>query len=205
MRNSDAKVDGADPAATIVGEGLVLRPWLDTDAHALVTLYNTEEMNEWTPVAHPFDLEQARSYLQRAAARAAHEMVQRAVTEDGVTALGEILLFATEVPLVCELGYAVNADSRGRSIAARSVRAMLPVAEELGYVHARLQIVTGNEPSEAVARRTGFSPTANPPILEHRKGRTVALATWTRQIAAAPADGVVHHYPRRGARRDGQE
>ena len=55
MRIIDTKVDAADPSATIVGEGLVLRPWLCTDVDALVTLYNTDEMNLWTPIAHPFD------------------------------------------------------------------------------------------------------------------------------------------------------
>lgn len=61
-------------------------------------------MDLWTPVAHPFDLD-TRS------------------ARDGATGdhrrrgdrVGEILLFATENPLVCELGYAVNDEGPGFS------------------------------------------------------------------------------------------
>lgn len=186
MRSIDTKVDAADPSATIVGEGLVLRPWLCTDVDALVTLYNTDEMNRWTPIAHPFDHEQARAYLERAASRAGHAMVQRAITEDAVNALGEIMLFATETAGLCELGYAVDVHNRGRSLAARSIRAMLPVADELGYEQARLRVVVGNRASEAVARFTGFAPCAAAPVSEQRKGLEVEISTWTRPVADPP-------------------
>ena len=159
-------------------EGLVLREWTAADVPFMVTMFNTAEMDRRTPIAHPFDEEVAAGYISRAHERRAQGTLQLAITEDGEEPLGEVLLFPTGDPAMCELGYTVGAAHRGRALAARAVRALLPVARSEGYRHARLMIAVDNLPSQQVARAVGFELTQETLVVEERQGYVVHLATW---------------------------
>jgi RimJ/RimL family protein N-acetyltransferase len=104
------------------------------------------------------------------------------ITEDGEQPLGEVLLFPTDVADTCELAYAVGAAHRGRNLAARAMRALLPLAKTEGYRWARLRIATDNLASQRVASAAGFAITNEPLLRRERKGYVLNMATWIRQI-----------------------
>lgn len=169
---------------SIRGAGVVLRRWAQDDGPALVSLYDTDEMNRWTPVPHPFDMRVAKAYLHRILSDPSAERAHLAITEDGRTPVGEILIFPTSDPVTCEIGYAVDAAHRGRSLAARSVRAVMPLATHSGYRRVQLRIAVGNVASEKVATRLGFHRDETKPAIETRKGFTLAIATWVKELQA---------------------
>lgn len=146
----------------------------------MVELFDTDEMDRWTPLAHPFDEKAARAYVDAAHAGRAHGLLQLAITTDGATPLGEVLLFGTDEPGVCELAYAVGAEHRGKALAARSVLALMPCARDAGYRSARLRIAVGNEASRATAAAAGFSLTDEPLVRRERKGYVLQMTTWRR-------------------------
>ncbi|MFC8829668.1 GNAT family N-acetyltransferase [Streptomyces sp. NPDC057137] len=162
-------------------EGLQLREWTEADVPALSTLFDEPEMDRWTPLSSPFDEAAARAYLLRAhERRASGQALQLAITTDGHTPLGEVLLFAaSEDGTQVELAYGIGAPHRGRGLASRAVRLMLPHAFHDARVHrAVLRIEPDNAPSAAVARRTGFQLTDEPPVVRESEGRSVRLRTW---------------------------
>ena len=114
-------------------EGLTLREWQRRDVPRMVAMFDTTEMDRWTPLAHPFDADVAASYVERAHSGRHKGSLQLAITEDGDVPLGEVLLFPTDDPAVCEFAYAVGAEHRGRSLAARALTAVLPMAKAEGY------------------------------------------------------------------------
>ncbi|MGN6243134.1 MAG: GNAT family N-acetyltransferase [Motilibacteraceae bacterium] len=182
-------VDPAGDSATAIdpwGGGsiqhdwLVLRPWTVADVPAMVELFDTAEMDRWTPLAHPFDEEAARTYVDAAHAGRAHGLLQLAITTDGAAPLGEVLLFGTDEPGVCEFAYAVGVEHRGQALAARSMIALMPWARQAGYRSARLRIAVGNEASQATAVAAGFSLTDEPLVRRERKGYVLHMTTWRR-------------------------
>ncbi|MGP3991595.1 GNAT family N-acetyltransferase [Streptomyces sp. 3N207] len=68
-----------------------MREWDDADAPVMVELFDEPQVDQWMPLHHPFDLAAARAYLDRTR-RAEGRSIQLAITSDGHTALGEILL-----------------------------------------------------------------------------------------------------------------
>ncbi|MFC0625809.1 GNAT family N-acetyltransferase [Kribbella deserti] len=77
----------------VEADGLMLRPWRPDDVPVMVSLFNTEEIDRWTPLAHPFDQAAAEAYLERALDGVASGTYQLAITEAGVEPVGEVLLF----------------------------------------------------------------------------------------------------------------
>jgi RimJ/RimL family protein N-acetyltransferase len=83
-----------DQAVVWRGHGLVLREWTGDDADSMVRLFDTEEMNRWTPLVSPFDRDVALQYVEQARrSRRQLGTLQLAVTEDGAAPLGEVLIF----------------------------------------------------------------------------------------------------------------
>jgi RimJ/RimL family protein N-acetyltransferase len=164
------------------GDGLVLRAWTEEDVPSMVAMFNTTEMDRWTPLVHPFDEGVALDYVTLAREALSVGVLQLAVTEDGGEPLGEVLLFGTDEPGACEFAYAVGAAYRGRALAARSVRAPLPVAVGAGYARTRMRIAVDNLPSQSVARAAGFTLTVDKLVRRERKGYVLDLATWRRDF-----------------------
>jgi RimJ/RimL family protein N-acetyltransferase len=163
------------------GEGLVLRPWTLSDVPRMVELFDTAEMDRWTPLAHPFDEDAATSYVNDAHQGLAAGILKLAVTENGGEPLGEVLLFGTDEDGTCEFAYAVGCKHQGQALGARSVRAVLPVAREAGYRRARLRVAVDNLPSQRVAAAAGFTLTDEPLQPRERKGYLLHMATWRRE------------------------
>lgn len=160
-------------------QGLILREWHPNDIPLLKALYDTGEMDRWTPVASPFDLEAAHDYLDRAwCARENSGAVQLAITEDGSAVLGEIIAFPADSPEMIELAYAVAAEHQGRGVATRAVTAMLTLAAAAGLARVRLLIARDNLASQRIAEHTGFATTPQPFVERRRKGYVLQLETW---------------------------
>lgn len=164
--------------------GLHFRAWCLDDAPVMAGLFDTEQMNRWTPLASPFTLEVARDYVAHAlgAARSAG-VLQFAVLQvpDGPP-VGEVLVFPSAAPGEVELAYAIGVQHQRQGIATRAVMAALDVAREAGAHRALLSIAEGNEPSAAVALATGFTMTDDPLRERRRKGFVLQLRTWTRDL-----------------------
>ncbi|UWE11392.1 hypothetical protein [Actinacidiphila bryophytorum] len=68
----------------------------------MVALFDTAEMDRWTPLASPFDREAALAYVTRAQRRRREGTHQLAITEDGLEPLGELIAFPTGSVGLCE-------------------------------------------------------------------------------------------------------
>lgn len=165
----------------LAADNLVLRDWIDDDLTTMTALFDEPMIRRWTPLASPFTTEAARDYLAAAhRARDSDRGIQLAITFDGRSAVGEVLLFRTGRPTEAELAYAVGEAHRGQGLAQRSVTALADYARrELGIDSPLLRIDPANTASRAVARKAGYVET-DEPIVERARpgGRTVRLRTW---------------------------
>jgi RimJ/RimL family protein N-acetyltransferase len=166
---------------SLTGAGITLREWRPDDLDDLVELLDEADVARWTPITSPFDVEAGVAYLKRASqGRTSGQRIQLAITTDGERPLGEALLFGYDAGRSeAELGYVVGAAHRGRGLATRALGLLSGYARrELALVRLILRIDPGNAASRAVARRCGFRPTGEAPILQeggHGSGR---LETW---------------------------
>jgi RimJ/RimL family protein N-acetyltransferase len=168
-------------------EGLVLREWTYDDVPAMVELFDTDEMNRWTPLPSRFDEEAAKRYVEAAhRLRVETHALQPAITLDGQTPRGEVLVFPGGTDESVELAFAVGADHRGRGLARRAVNAVLALASESRASTARLVIAMDNPSSRRVAQATGFRLTGEPLTERRRKGFVLTMATWERPLTEAP-------------------
>lgn len=177
----DLRIFAPSRALLLEGLGLRLREWTDADVPDLVALYDDPEIDRWTPVASPFGVEEARTYLAAARRkRAERQSVQLAITTDGLRARGEILFLRSgSDEREIELAYGVGAGHRGRGLASRAVRLVVEHAvREAGTRSVVLRIEAGNAASEAVARSTGFALADDEPVVRTSKGRELVLRTW---------------------------
>jgi RimJ/RimL family protein N-acetyltransferase len=178
----DAVIRSARPFRVEAG-GLVLREWAAPDRESMVDLFDDRDVDRWTPLESPFTVESAFAYIARAHRRRREGFLQLAITEDGDEPLGEVLLLPAGDPLVCEIGYVVGPRHRSRALAARAVKAVLPVANRSGYREARLSIAVDNHASQRVAVAAGFEPAVQVPVIRvERKGYLLDIAAWTRQL-----------------------
>lgn len=163
------------------GDGLRLREWRPEDVEDLVVLLDDPDIARWTPMPSPFDLEVGIAYLARARqARLSGQRIQLAITVDGGTPLGEVLLFGVDAGLrEAELGYMVGAAHRRRGLASGALSLLAGYARStLQLQRLVLRIDPRNEGSCAVARRTGFRLTDEPPILQEGPHGPSTLHTW---------------------------
>ncbi|MFD1271346.1 GNAT family N-acetyltransferase [Streptomyces kaempferi] len=166
----------------------------------LVALYDDPEIDRWTPVASPFGTGDARDYLAAARTkRADGHTVQLAITTDGRTALGEILLFHSAVDgRDVELAYGIGAAHRRWGLAAGAVRLMVDHA--LRNTRARravLRIEDGNTASEGWPGPPGsYSRTTTRWSGPRRGGRSSCARGATSATADARPDGSARPPPR---------
>ena len=154
----------------------MLREWEDGDLPAMVGLFDDLDVAHRTPLASPFDLDVAKAYLEKARRTSMlGERIQLAITTDGVTPLGEVLLSQP----YSSIGYAVGAAYRGQGLAARAVRLMTDYAHRVARIkRVVLQIEADNLASVGVARATGYQLTDLAPSPVSNKGRSYTLMTW---------------------------
>lgn len=164
----------------VTGDELTLREWTDDDRSAMVELFDEPSIDVWTPLEAPFDDAAARRYLARAkAGRDRGIQLQLAITTDGRTPLGEVLLFDGGEAGVAELAYAVGIRHRGQRLGARAVALTMEFAtQNCGIAEFHLTISPANGASQAVAHANGFVLTDAPLQIRERKGRRLEMAVW---------------------------
>ncbi|MEO8330279.1 MAG: GNAT family N-acetyltransferase, partial [Candidatus Nanopelagicales bacterium] len=168
----------------IHAEGLVLREWTYEDVPVMVGLFDTDEMNQWTPLPSPFNNKVAERYVDAPhQLRAQTGALQLAITEDACTPLGEVLAFPGSSENSVELAYAVGADHQGRGLARRAILAALALATRAGATEAELVISMDNVCSQRVARATGFHRSQQPLTQRRRKGFLMTIAAWERTLS----------------------
>jgi RimJ/RimL family protein N-acetyltransferase len=166
----------------VARDGLVLREWRASDVPVMVELFDTAEIDRWTPLPSPFDEAAASAYVERAHRARAEGTLQLAITEDGERPLGEVLVFPGGTERTVEIAYAVGADHRGRGLAVRSVLAVLDLAAAAGATMARATIAVDNPPGERVALAADFRRGDVPLVDRSRKGYRLTVATWVRSL-----------------------
>ncbi|MEV5571362.1 GNAT family N-acetyltransferase [Spirillospora sp. NPDC052269] len=182
--------DAALPSPLVTGLGLQLRPWCEDDLHTMVELFDNPDFALWTPLVSPFDLDAARAYLEKSRTnRESGRVTQLAVTTDGRTPLGEVLLIPRldEPTPAFELAYGIGPQHRGQSLASRAVRLMTEHARNQdASARIILRIDPDNTGSQRVAQATGFHLTDEAPLARERPGRTpVTLHTWAHRPEAS--------------------
>jgi RimJ/RimL family protein N-acetyltransferase len=162
----------------LAGLGLILREWRDDDLPVMAELFDDPDVDRWTPLRAPFDLDAAQAYLAGARElRAADRRIQLAITTDAHAPLGEILLSRAEQHWAVELAYAVGPHHRRQQLASRAVQVITDYAfDTLAMREVLLRIPTDNAASSAVARRAGFRLNDRGPIT--REGVRYKLLTW---------------------------
>ena len=190
---------------TLAGDGIILREWRSEDLDDLVAMLDEPDIARWTPMPSPFDVEAGIAYLKRAhQGRVSGQRIQLAVTADGGTPLGEVLLFGVDAGLrEAELGYLVGAGHRRRGLAATSLSLLSAYAQtQLRLGRLLLRIDPRNAASIAVARRCGYSLTGEPPILQVGPEGQSSLDTW--ELLESPASTRLERIRNVAARRYGR-
>ncbi|MGI8715544.1 MAG: GNAT family N-acetyltransferase [Solirubrobacteraceae bacterium] len=149
------------PADPLIDGETALRPWRDGDVAALVDACQDPEIARWTRVPTPYVESDARAYLlartdETFAGLSAPFAVVHA---DGGAVLGSISLmrFAWQHARG-EVGYWLAGEARGRGHATRAVRLICTWGcDALGLERFDLLAATGNQPSQQVAHRAGFT------------------------------------------------
>ena len=163
---------------------LYFRDWHHTDVDDMVRLFDTDEMNRWTPLPSPFDAAVAAKYVSAAQeARERDGTLQLAVcaAPEGPP-LGEVLMFPSSQPDAVEVAYAVGAAHRGQRIGSRAIAAVLELARAAGARRALLTIAHDNAASQATALAAGFVKTDAPLRRRERKGFVLQMETWERGL-----------------------
>ena len=137
---------------------LELRRLLPTDRESIVVACQDAEIPRWTDLPDPFTSESALALLDDAA-RAWYDgtVAELAIVVDGRMVGATHLAFYSDWR--ASVAYWLAAEARGRGLATRAVRLVTGWGFETfeSLVRIELWSIVGNELSDAVARRVGFT------------------------------------------------
>lgn len=152
---------GSTPQPTLVGDGLVVRPWLAADAEALVAAYADPAIRQWH--ARSMDPDEVAGWLRERAERWTAGLggdwaVADGTVHDPGAVVGRVSLGHLELAEAAgEVGYWTLPAARGRSIAPRSLGILCSWAfGVLGLHRLELSHAVGNPASCRVAEKAGF-------------------------------------------------
>jgi ribosomal-protein-alanine N-acetyltransferase len=147
-----------DPPISL--SGFLLRPWATTDVPALVAAWRDPEMARWMPEEnHPFEADQARAFIDDAAAHlATGKSIALAIADQSTDQVVGSVSLHVWGPRHWNFGYWVAPDHRRHGLATEAVTRLSRWAFAANPNLARLSLYTmpGNEPSQKVAERAGF-------------------------------------------------
>lgn len=140
------------------GDGLVLRPWEDDDAPAVLAAYSDPDIQRWHTRAMTSETD-ASAWISEARAGWMLELrAEWAVESDGAVVARVNLRNVDPIDGVAEVGYWVLPTARGHNIAARAVDIMRRWAfGDFGLHRLELEHSAANEASCRVAERAGFA------------------------------------------------
>ena len=156
-------------APVITGGRVTLRPWREDDAPRVVEACSDPVSQRWLPnLPSPYTLADAQWYIRsREEEHALGTAVYWCVADaDDDRCLASIGLMGLGGPSSRnEMGYWAHPDARGRGVMTEAARlalrhAVVPVPDGgLGLDRVTLRAATGNEASNLVAQRAGFTKT----------------------------------------------
>jgi RimJ/RimL family protein N-acetyltransferase len=160
----DLVVPALDPPAffageqpVLRGEGLVLRPWRESDWPALVVAYADPDIQRWH--VRTLDEREARGWAIARAQRWRNRTgAEWAITDETDSVLGRLGLQRLEFEKgLGAVAYWVLPDARGQRVAPRALAVLCEWAFERQGMH-RLELdhSVENQPSCRVAERAGF-------------------------------------------------
>jgi RimJ/RimL family protein N-acetyltransferase len=143
-------------------DGVVrLRPPAEDDAGFIAEAVRDPEIPRWTRVPSPYTKDDAFRWIalagsMRCEGTALHLVIANAHDDAPLGSVG--LEIHTRPSRHGQIGYWVAAPVRGRGIATRAVKLLAGWArDELGLPAIEIQVMPGNGPSQAVARKAGFT------------------------------------------------
>ncbi|MEV1010972.1 GNAT family N-acetyltransferase [Streptomyces sp. NPDC049881] len=148
------------PDISISTERLVLRPFEEADLRELVDMMNDELTVAWTPVPHPYTLDEGRTWATRGAPaeRTQGHGIVLAVTEHLTHRLvGSVHLSHTNWRArSSEIGYIIAPWARGEGYAAEAVLAVVQwLFHDQHFERLELRTAAGNTASQQVAQKVG--------------------------------------------------
>lgn len=146
------------PTPSLEGPGWRLRPWIASDAEAIVGACQDPEIHRWTQVPHPYGLDEARAFLSGAARGWMRgEEASFALVEPSSGALLGALGLRGRGPGVAEGGYWLSAGARGRGLMTQALRGLTDWGlTAAGLQRIQLLVDPDNGASLRVAERAGF-------------------------------------------------
>jgi RimJ/RimL family protein N-acetyltransferase len=153
-------LSGIDLTTEVVRtERLVLRPYRPDDEDAVLAACQDPEIQRWIHLLpSPYTREDAREFVAEAApgARAAGRALIVAIEAGGVL-VGSSGVHFGDGKLGPEIGYWIAPEARGEGYATETAQALAEWALDRGAPRVHLIADVRNTPSQAVARRAGFS------------------------------------------------
>ena len=171
------------PGEPLIDGPTALRPWRDSDLEALVTACADPEIARWTSVPANYGASDARRYLAQR-----HDMANAGLAAPfAIVAApdGELLGSISLIRIAWEhqrgeVGYWLAAPARGQGHTTRAVRMICAWGiAQLGLERISLLAATANQPSLAVARRSGFTFEAVLRSYAAHGGRRVDMASFS--------------------------
>jgi RimJ/RimL family protein N-acetyltransferase len=144
----------------LVDGELRLRPPNTPDVPAITSICRDVEVQRWTRVPPPYHERHARDFVVLARrglgdGTGVHLLV---VDAEDDRVLGAVGLSIDPADFTGDLGYWVAPSARGRGVATRGARLLARFGlEELALGYISLHAAAANAPSNAVARRLGFT------------------------------------------------
>jgi RimJ/RimL family protein N-acetyltransferase len=149
------------------------------DAPALVEICQDPEIPRWTSVPSPYGDQDARAFIASTMSAGRPEL-SLAVEDCSSGALIGAVGLRLPAPGVGEVGYWVAAPARGRGVATRAVRLVCAWAfEKLPLARIQLHTLPGNEASERVAERAGFTREGLLRSFAEMKGKRVDITMFS--------------------------
>lgn len=138
---------------------VTLRAWSIGDAAAITGACQDPEIPRWTTVPTPYTEADARRWLEIVTNPTLEDQLNFAVTRsDDGSLIGSLSLWIVK-PGIVEFGYWAAAESRGQGHIPRALRLLARwTFDELRVPRLQLGTFPGNQPSERVAEKVGFSP-----------------------------------------------
>jgi RimJ/RimL family protein N-acetyltransferase len=137
------------------------------------------EIPRWTNVPSPYGEEHAREFIAHGVPGRQYDLQRAIVDAASDELLGSIGMWTVQEG-VGEVGYWVAAPARGRGVATRAVRLLVAWGfESRSYARIQLHTLPGNEPSERVADRAGFTREGVLRSFAEIKGRRVDITMWS--------------------------
>ncbi|MFG3229506.1 GNAT family N-acetyltransferase [Kitasatospora sp. NPDC048194] len=142
-------------------DGLLLRPFEDADAPALLEAYRDETLRRFTHTSLSGPEQAARWLGRQYEGRAAGTRYAFAVLDDGALVGNVVLKRGTPGGETAEVGYWTVARARGRGVAPRAVQALTAWAFEVfaedGLLRIDLLHAGDNDASCRVAEKSGYA------------------------------------------------